>query len=152
MSQVSRSRAFISDKPYPVPIEMRPLWRISLIVIAIQAVSREKQYLDIRKVNILVWMLIRREKWAEYVEYLYDRSRDVPLVSVDTATYRAVELAVGKEFVAIDNGRLYLLPAGQELYSIILDHELMSDELEFLSEYGRKLTEFKVRGLMGKSK
>lgn len=147
----SSARAFISDKPYAVPIEMRPLWRICLIVIAIAVVSGDKKYLDSKKVNILVWMLIRGDRWGEYEDFLFDRSSGIPLVSVDTATYKAVELAVGKEFIDLADGRLHLLPAGETLFSILQENEIMSTEIEFLAENGRKLTERKVRRLTGGS-
>tara|TARA_R110002049_G_scaffold309141_1_gene517570 strand:+ start:13183 stop:13446 length:264 start_codon:yes stop_codon:yes gene_type:complete len=70
-------RAVISDKAYPVPIEMRPLWRICLIVTSIAVVSGDKKYLDSKKVNILVWMLIRKKRWEEYEKYLLDRTNDI---------------------------------------------------------------------------
>lgn len=93
MNESVNIKPVISDKPYPVPIEMRPLWRICLIVVSIAVVSGEKSYLDIKKVNILVWMLIRRTRWDEYERFLVGQSNDIPLVSVDTATYKAVEFA-----------------------------------------------------------
>lgn len=39
-------KAVISNKAYPIPIELRPLWRIALIVISIGIVSGNKKYLD----------------------------------------------------------------------------------------------------------
>ena len=60
MNENSKVKTIISDKSYPLPIEMRPLWRICLIVVTLAVVSGDKRYLDVKKVNILVWMLIRR--------------------------------------------------------------------------------------------
>ena len=152
MDSQPKPRAYISDKPYPVPIEMRPLWRICLIVIAIAVVSGDKKYLDAKKVNILVWMLIRRDRWDEYEAFLFDRTNDIPLVSVDTATYKAVEFSIGKDFVLLTKGRLYLTDVGVDLYSILIENQIMTDEIDFLKRSGRKLTDGKVRGLTGGTK
>lgn len=142
-------KPIISDKPYPISIEMRPLWRISLIIIAIAIVGAEKKYLDVKKVNILVWMLIRKSRWGEYEGYLLGRSFDIPLVSVDTATYKAVEFSIVKEFARLESGRLYITSSGEELFTVLSENNIMAEEIEFLSNFGKKLSESKVKGLTG---
>lgn len=149
MSNELNVKAVISDKAYPVPIEMRPLWRICLILISIAMVSGDKKYLDAKKVNILVWMLIRKKRWEEYENYLLDRSVDIPLVSVDTATYKAVEFSIAKEFILLKDGRLHLTDLGQSLCNMLIENKIMTDEMGFLSEYGKKLTDRKIKGLTG---
>lgn len=149
MTSLAQKKAFISDKPYPIPIEMRPLWRIGLIICAIVVTAKDKRYLDLKKTNILVWMLIRRQCWPEYEAFLSGRERDVPLVSVDTATYKAVEFAIAKGFLRLESGRLHLTDSADEIYSILSEHEIMHDEIAFLIENGRRLTEQKTRELTG---
>lgn len=139
----------ISDKPYPVPIEMRPLWRIGLVIISIIRVSGDKKYLDTKKLNILVWMLIRKNRWSEYESYLRELTVDVPLISVDTATYKATELCMAKSLVTLSDGRLHITDKGETVYNAILKSEVMQEELEFLDELGKKLTDAKVKGLTG---
>ena len=139
----------ISNKPYPISIEMRLLWRICLIIISIIVVSGAKKYLDVKKVNILVWILIRKNKWEEYEEYLLGRSPEIPLVSVDTATYKAVQFSIIKEFVKLKSGRLYITEKGEELFSILIENGIMSEEIDFLEQMGKKLTDNKVKGLTG---
>lgn len=143
-------KTVFSEKNHPIPIEMRPIWRMSLIVIAILKVSGSKKYLDMTKLNILVWMLIRKAHWDEYSDYLSDRTLDLPFISVDTSTYKAVEYSVAKDFVSLKNGRLYVNVLGEELCSLIDVNELFREEVEFLSKYGKKLTDGKVKGLMGR--
>jgi len=149
MSAERKIKPIINDKPYPVSIEMRPLWRICLIIISIIVVSGDKKYLDAKKVNILVWMLIRNNRWKEYEEYLLGRDTDIPLVSVDTATYKAVEFSIAKKFVTLKNGRLYIAKAGEELFSILVENNIMSEEISFLEHVGKKLSNNKVNGLTG---
>ena len=149
MSSSIKTKPVISDKPYAVPIEMRPLWRICLIVISIAVVSGEKKYLDIKKVNILVWMLIRKAKWNEYERFLLGQTLDIPLVSVDTATYKAVEFSLAKEFVTLDSGRLYITDKSEELYSLLTNNSIMTEEIGFLITNGKKLTDRKVKELTG---
>lgn len=138
-----------NKKSYPIPIEMRPLWRISLIVISIALVSKPKPYLDLAKVNILVWMLIRKSQWNNYNDYCFGQTHTIPLVSVDTATYKAFEFALSKQLIQLENGRLSLLEAGHKLYETLVLNEIMNDERVFLSQIGKKLTEKKVTEMTG---
>jgi hypothetical protein len=149
MANDSSAKAVFSDKPFPVPIEMRPLWRICLIIVAVAIVSGSKRYLDISKVNILVWMLIRKSKWEEYEDFLTSRSVDLPLISVDTATYKAVEFALAKDFAILDSGRICLTNKSDVLISLLKNNQIMDDEFDFLSRNGKYLTEKKVKALTG---
>ena len=149
MNENATVRTVISDKSYPVPIEMRPLCRICLIVISLAVVSGEKRYLDVKKVTILVWMLIRRARWDEYEDFLTGRTFDIPLVSVDTATYKAVEFAIAKEFITLEAGRLYMTKNSDELYSLLIKNDIMTAEIDYLTRNGKKLTDKKVKELTG---
>lgn len=142
-------RTIISDRRYPIPVEMRPLWRICLIIVAVLAVSRKKKYLENKKVVILVWMLIRKSRWDEYEEYLCGRSADLPLVSVDTATYKALEYSIAKDLISTNDHRVYVTSTGEDLFKHILDNGIMLEEIGFLECFGKKLTEYKVRALTG---
>lgn len=140
----------VSDKPHPILIEMRPVWRICLILICISIVSGSKKYLNSKKVNILVWMLIRKSKWLEYEEYLLGMLHgSVPLVSVDTATFKAVELSIAKGFVLLKGDRIFITKSGEELCLLLVENDIMGDETAFLKRLGKRLTESKVKGLTG---
>lgn len=140
----------ISDKSYSVPIEMRPLWRMCLILISVIVVSEGKKYLDTKKTNILVWMLIRRSRWAEYEDFLLNRTNDVPLVSVDTATYKALELLVTKQLVTLESGRVVITADGEMLFAGLVENKIMEREVSFLEAFGKKLTDEKVKRLTGR--
>ncbi len=149
MNESNKVKTIISDKSYPLPIEMRPLWRICLIVVSLAVVSGDKRYLDVKKVNILVWMLIRRARWDEYEEFLHDRSKDIPLVSVDTAMYKAVEFAIAKEFVTLEAGRIHMTKNADDLYMLLNENNIMGAEIAYLTKNGKKLTDRKVKELTG---
>lgn len=149
MDNELKIKPVISNKPYSIPIEMRPLWRICLIIICINFVDSGKDYLSSKKVNILVWMLIRKNNWQKYEDYLLGRSSQLPLISIDTATFKAVEFSVAKEFIRIEKDRFYITQTGRELVSILNENKIMDGEITFLSNLGKKLTEDKVKALTG---
>ena len=80
------------------------------------------------------------------------RTDDIPLVSVDTATFKAIEFLVAKNLVSISSGRIHVTDNGADLYSVLIDNDIMRDEISFLINFGKRLTEDKVNGLTGKDK
>lgn len=147
MNNQSVAKPIVSDKPFSIPIEMRPLWRISLLVASIATVGGEKRYLSVTKANMLVWMLIRQKRWDEYEDYLNGRSLDLPLVSTDTATYKAVELALAKGLIKLESGRLHVSESGIKLYRLLVENDIMTNEMSFLKDVGKKLTDNKVKAI-----
>lgn len=149
MNKELNVKPIVSDKPYSVSIEMRPLWRICLILICVSVVSGDKKYLNSKKVNILVWMLIRKNRWQEYEDYLLNRSENIPLVSIDTATFKAVEFSIAKGFLSLENDKIYVTDTGEELFSLLVENNIMDEEVCFLKQLGKKLSDNKVKGLTG---
>lgn len=145
MSDDFITKPVISKKAYSIPIEMRPLWRISLLIASVGTLGGENRYLSVKKANMLVWMLIRQNRWDEYENYLYGRSMDLPLVSTDTATYKAVEIALAKKLIDLESGRLHISDAGMKLYHLLLENDIMPKEISFLENVGKKLTDKKVK-------
>lgn len=149
MNKELNVKPIVSDKPYPISIEMRPLWRICLILISVCIVSGDKKYLNSKKLNILVWMLIRKNRWQEYEEYLLGRTEEVPLVSIDTATFKAMELSIAKGFLSLKGDRVFINESGEELFSTLVENSIMEEERSFLTLLGKKLSDSKVKGLTG---
>ncbi|MDR7088592.1 hypothetical protein [Cellvibrio fibrivorans] len=147
----NKIRVINEKKPYSVPIEMRPLWRICLIVVCVLCVSQDKKYLNLKKVNILVWILIRKKMWSEYEDYLLGRSSKVPLISVDTATYKAIEISIAKGILNLERDRLYVASAGDNLFKTIMENEIMAEEISFLNSVGSKLSESKIKEMTGRN-
>jgi len=142
-------KAAPTNKSLPVLIEMRPAWRISLMLLVIDVVGEDKGYIDYKKLVVLIWMVIRTKHWPEYQKFL-SGGEEIPFISVDTATQKALELAANKSFVKAEDSRVYLLEEGKKIVELILENQLLASESAFLKEYGKKLTSKKVDQIMGK--
>lgn len=144
------SKVTIDTKGYAIPIEMRPIWRISMIVLVVALLEKNASSLDLRKLNVLIWMLIRKNRWEEYRSYLLGQSNDLPFISVDTSTYKALEFAMAKDFTKIENSKIVLLDKGIRLFDLLRENEILLDEMAFVSEIGKKLTQKKLDELSGR--
>lgn len=145
-----KAKIKISHKPYPIDIEMRPLWRISLIVLIVNFFYEKNKKLDLQRLNILLWMVIRTGKWQLYSRYLHEKDQSAPFMSSDQASFVAIEIALENKIVAYEGNKIIPLSTANELYTLIVENGLMKSEREFIAENAAKLSQTKIDGIMGK--
>lgn len=144
-----KATALISDAGYPLPIELRPIWRIGLICLAIQESSKDGQTLKLNKVRFLLWMLIRPQKWDSYYDCLHGYDDSIISMSSDKSTEKAVELAISKNFVRLDSDSLTLSVEGDNLLQLARDLKMFQRETEFLHTIKNKVTDTYIKRILG---
>ncbi|ENX41571.1 hypothetical protein [Acinetobacter sp. NIPH 2100] len=140
----------IDNKPYPVPVEMRPLWRISLVIIIVKTMLLKNKTIDLKKLNVMLWMLIRNQKWGEFKKFLIEKEYPAPFISSDQANYIAIELTFKKDLIKFNNEKIETTPLANNFYENILEHNLFNDEIIFLENHLSKITYDKIEKMMGK--
>ncbi|POA29119.1 MULTISPECIES: hypothetical protein [unclassified Pseudomonas] len=143
----STSTLKISEQGYPLPIEMRPLWRISLIIISLNNLKDKNSQVTINKIKVAVWMLIRKQQWAFYVERL--TNKDTFDISIDRSDEKAIELCLAKNLILIEDSRLSLTELGISLNSLISEENILTSEVDFLQSISSSLTNTAVSKILG---
>lgn len=138
----------VSDSGFPVPVEQRPLWRMSIICCCIQQFSRDGKGVAIEKVKLLCWMAIRKHLWSKYLDYFCYQEGSRPKVSLDKSTDKAIELGLKKCFFKFDSGKLLISENGRHLLNIIDDNSLFLDEKDFFLTIKNKVTEKEIRRII----
>jgi len=141
--------AVISDAGYPIPIELRPIWRIGLMCIAIQIASSNGESLKLNKVRVFLWMLIRPKNWSSYYDSLHSYDSSVFSISSDKSTDTAIELAIAKGFVKLDSDSLILDSEAYNLLQLIRDLNMFHSEIEFLHSVKSKVTDKYIKRILG---
>lgn len=145
-----KRKVSINNKSYPIPIEMRPLWRISLVILIIKTSTTNNKSVDLRKLNILLWMIIRNHDWGVFRKFLYEKNIRAPFISSDQANYLAIELAFKIDLIQFSNEKI-ILTEKSELFSMrIEENKLFISERSFLESIISKLTVEKINLIMGK--
>ncbi|NNB47061.1 hypothetical protein [Pseudomonas chlororaphis] len=137
----------ISDQGYPLPIEMRPLWRISLIIITIQHLQDKHGQITINKIKVAIWMLIRKQQWNFYIEKL--SNKDTFDISIDRSDEKAIELCLAKNLITLQDSKLQSTESGLSLNSLINEEKLLIDEINFLKSISSSLTNTAVSKILG---
>ena len=126
------TRVVFSDVGFPVPVEQRPLWRLTIICCCISVLGNPNTGLNLNKVRVACWMLIRKHLWKEYQEFMLFERGNKPRFAIDSATDKAIELGLEKGYFDINNGRLILSEVGISLLIIVEANSLFLEEKEFL--------------------
>ena len=139
-----------NNKPYPVPVEMRPLWRISLIIIIVKTMLLKNKPIDLKKLNIMLWMLIRNQDWGEFKIFLNERNHPAPFISSDQANYIAIELTFKKNLIKFNNQKIETTALSDSFYHQIRENNLFNDEIIFMENHLSKITFDKIEKMIGR--
>lgn len=140
----------INNKPYPIPIEMRPLWRITLIVIIVKIMTKKNKKIDLQKLNIMLWMLIRSHDWNSFKLFLDGKIQSAPFISSDQANYIAIELSFKKELIQFNKEKIETTSLSENLFNTLIENNLFKDEIIFVENYLSKITVDKIDKMLGK--
>ncbi len=140
----------INNKPYPIPVEMRPLWRIGLVVLIVKRMNTLKKTIDLKKLNVLLWMLIRSHDWEKFKLFLNNNNQTAPFITSDQANYIAIELAFNKELIKFDEEKIITTKNGDLFFNFIVENSIFSNELNFINQNSLAFTNVKIDQIMGK--
>lgn len=138
----------LSSKGYPLPIELRPLWRLGVMCLCISLLGSSKYGLSFIKLKVATWMLLRPQLWSGYEESLNDNTVRPASVGDDRNTDKAMELGFSKNLFFLDKNNFKLLPAGEELLALCSELRTFSNEEEFLISIKSKFTNAYVDRVM----
>lgn len=144
-------RVSFKNKPYPLAIEMRPLWRMCLVIIIVKNMHLKNRSIDLKKLNILLWMTIKHQNSYIFERFLIEKNAPIPFISSDQANYVAIELAFNKDLIKLAHDeRIYLTDKSEHLYNLIFENNLFKDEIDFMNNFGYKLTQKNIDKIIGK--
>jgi hypothetical protein len=144
------SRRFVFTKrPSAVPGDLRPLWRVSVLLL-ILANSR-KQKATLQKIHFLGHAIRTSENRVKSEAVLSGHRPATDFVlRVDPALGRALDLARGERLVAMQRGRAYeLTTKGKTLVNAIMDEPtLLLVEKGFLRRVASVATEKNISSIV----
>ncbi len=139
-----------TPRPVALPPDLRPLWRLSLLVLLFHRASRQGRA-SLKKLHVLNWALRQPESRATLLDVLRGRARpDRAIVRFDPALNRALDLAKGEKLVEqIAGDKFQITAKGRQLAEEVLkDPECMKTEKWFLDEVSSEITEARINRLL----
>lgn len=141
----------INNKPYPIPVEMRPLWRISLVIVIVKTMLNNNKTINLKKLNVMLWMLIRNQEWDKFKKFLIEKNQPAPFISSDQANYIAIELTFKKDLIKFVQDKIETTYLADNFYENMIENNLLRDEINFIESYLSKITFDKIDKMLGKN-
>jgi len=132
-----------------VPGDLRPLWRINLVLLLLRKCCRGGRS-SFARLHVLSWASLSPENRNLLVRVLDEEETVESLVvRVEPSLNRAVDFAIGEGFVRRVTGNRYeLTPAGVARANALVDAEdCLDGEKAFVEQVGRRVTESLVNDL-----
>ena len=132
-------RAGFRKRKLPLIADFRPLYRISLIALVLNIVSRNNQA-SLNKLHFFSWAL-KSQKNMDYVNDLVNDKNKDTLVSwgIEPALNIALRIATAEELVELAKGKYRLTTYGEKFAkNILADDDLFQVEKQFLLSIGKK--------------
>lgn len=138
------------DQPVSVPADLRPIWRLSLLMLVLNRSCRQGKA-SLQKLHVLNWALRTPESRHAMIEALEGTSApDTALVRFDPALNKTLDFARGEGLVEVlDGPRYQITPKGLAIAEdLAKDPNAFMVEQSFLETVGSRLTENFVAKMM----
>lgn len=130
-------------RPEPIPGDLRPLWRIGVVLLILRLASRGARS-SLGRLHVLNWAVRSKQNQKELIRLISgDISPDAIIVRIEPSLNRAIDLAQGEGLLTrISGSRLKLTKVGLERADLLIkSKEIFIKEKEFLQNIGKQLTE-----------
>ena len=138
-------------RPVAVPGDLRPTWRIGLLVLLLKRCCRQSRS-SLTRLHVLNWAVRTENNHQALIELVANaRSPDSLIVRFDPAFNRAMDFALGEGLVRrVDGSRIELTSSGDAMADEIAKNEgLYSGEKTFVDEIRQRVTETVVDSIFG---
>lgn len=138
-------------RPVPLPADLRPVWRIALIVLLLRKCCRQGRT-SIARLHVLSWGL-RTEESREQLLAASDGklTPDALIVRFEPFLSLAIDFALAERLIARDGGDRVVLTASGNVFAdeIEANIEVLAPEKDFMGLIKGKITEGMVKQMFG---
>lgn len=153
MSLFSIDKLSFVKRPYPIPADYRPMYKIGIIAMILK-VSCRIETSSLVKLHLLSWALSSNKNMMELRNHITSNyTSEFSIWGIEPALNRALQFAIADGICQIIAGKSYKLTnKGDVLYkNIALDNDLFVEEKEFLKFVGKnKLTDSRIDSMTKK--
>ena len=129
-----------SKKRIPISPELRPIYRISLIMLILY-LSSTQQKASLLKLQLFNWALKNESRYDRLLQL--KKTKDFPIVRFDPFLNRALNYGVAMGFLSFNNntGKFSLTEKGIKFVLKIISEDIFEEEKKFLSSIKKSLSD-----------
>jgi len=127
-------------KRIPIPPEMRPMYKISQIILILK-LSSTKQTASLLKLQLFNWGLQNEARCNRLLKL--KETNDFPIIRFDPFLNRALNYGVGMGILSFkqNTGKFSLTEKGEELANRIISESVLLEQIKFLNAIKKSLSD-----------
>jgi hypothetical protein len=135
-------------RPSPLPGDLRPLWRISVVLLLLKHCCRQARS-SLRRLHVLNWAIRSKENQHLFLQVV-ERDRETTdfIVRFEPAFNRAISFAIGEHLISSKGDSVQITEKGSA-YVAELEQQstLLQEERNFVKTLGMRVTEAFIKQL-----
>lgn len=152
LTLVSTKQLVFDVKPKSLPADLRPEYRIYLIILILYITARHRRS-SLRKLYLLNWAIKTVSSRSELIFFVTSDANIKLAIRYEPSMGRAIDFALAEKVIRSEsNARVILTSLGESIAMNLLESKCMEGEIAFLKEIGLKLTEAKVQNIFRSSR
>ncbi|TVX83704.1 hypothetical protein FQP34_00145 [Peribacillus simplex] len=134
------------NKKVPISAEMRPLYRITRLLLVLEYASR-KNTASLIKLQLFDWTFQNSERYSVLKNLI--STENFPIIKFDPFVIRALNYGIGLGLIEINdtNQNFTLSSKGKEWLFSVKSQEVFQNELQLLKIIKKSITEVKIKEL-----
>jgi hypothetical protein len=150
LQQLAGSRFRFSARPSALPPDLRPIWRMAVLVLLLQRCCKQGRS-SLKKLHVLNWAIRHRASQQALLNVLEGRVRpDQAIVRFDPALNRLLDFAKGEGLIGqVAADRFQITAKGLRFANdIMADQDCLRQEKWFIDEIAGKITETRINEIL----
>lgn len=140
---VTQQPFYISERKEFISCELRPIWRISLLLLILKMLGRGNKA-SRNKVQLANWAIKDSRHLDSYLQYCSNKNQR-PFINLDPALDKAIDYALHSQLVTIGDDKITLTEQGVTAALKIEKQDVFQIEKEKFKKIKSQLSEDKVK-------
>ena len=140
---VTQKPFYISERKEFISCELRPAWRISLLLLILKLLGRSNKA-SRSKVQLANWAIKDDDHLQSYINYCQNKSQR-PFINLDPALDKAIDYTLYSGLVTIGNDRIQLTADGVAVALQLENQQVFTLEKMKFKKIKSELSEDKVK-------
>lgn len=146
MAESKINNIVFSPRPIPIPVDYRPMYKISQIILILKICCREEKA-SLPKLHLFIWAMKNETNMQKVIDSVTSNfNNTVEVWGMEPSLIRALDYALQEGVCESIDGKIKLTDKGLKLYELIdKDSSILTKEITFLKLIRKRFTEEKVQ-------
>lgn len=146
MDEIKLKNIVFKQRPIPIPVDYRPVYKIAQIILVLKICCRNEQS-SLAKLHLFIWAMKNDVNMQKVINSITSNfNNTVEVWGMEPSLNRALDYAIFENLCEILDGKIKLTNKGDIFFEkIIQDKNILQKEIDFLKFVKKRFSEERVQ-------